>query len=627
MMVAPADGGVPSVESLVAEAARCLAADDAAAAVGALAAAAGRDAEYMPLHFVTTLVAWSLGDLAKSLALARDCHERDPMNGSVAEVVASLYAQIGDLVESLYFGKLATALKADPVLDSWLPQAFPSFDKAFLTIQDRPLLAQARTLLAQGKLREGLDKARQHVEVAPGDDDGRDCFAASLLRGGLSGVAVAALQPAAERGAMMPPSASLYARALAQIGDADAARRWHDEACAGAPDDSGIAAARIADACWLGGDGHEAAAWSAQWLARFARAGKPPRWRPAAQPLVIGYLVANFADRRDAGAVAAVARAHARPGVSAVGYGLGAQSWDENAPLRGAFDKWRDVTGVDPATLARILAGDGLHAVIDAGGFASPLCLEALARVDSAVRVAWLGSAAGLERTIYDAVITPRGDGVAIKAGVAEWNAGAGYPLLRDWTQSIERTREPACRFGADAYLCQIDAGTAGLWRAALEAAPTAVLLLRANDMAGDNIDRLVQRMGADVAARIDVIDAASAEDFYRLVDVALTPIRGASPRMAAEAVACGTPVLAFSDGGAWQPYAGMLRQWGLGDLVAATPESYAGAAASLAERGVRWETAAAAARAAADRGEAVAVDMAAAIEICARTMLGKAAA
>jgi hypothetical protein len=626
-MVAPADGGVPSVELLVAEAARRLAADDAAAAVGALAAAAGRDPEYMPLHFVTALVAWSLGDVAKSLALARDCHERDPMNGTVAEVIASLYAQVGDLVESLYFGKLATALKPDPVLGSWLPQAFPSFDKAFLTIQERPLLAQARTLLAQGKLHEGLDKARQHVVVAPGDDDGRECFAEGLLRGGLAGVAVTVLQPPAERGAMAPPSASIYARALAQVGDADTARRWHDEACAGAPDDSGIAAARIADARWLGGDGHEAAAWSAQWLARFARAAKPPRWRPASQPLVIGYLVANFADRRDAAAVAAVARAHARPGTSVVGYGLGAQSWDENAALRGAFDKWRDVTGVDPATLARILAGDGLHAVIDTGGFTSPTCLEALARVDSAVRVAWLGSAAGLERTIYDAVITPRSDGAAIKAGVAEWNAGAGYPLLRDWTQRIERTREPVCRFGADAYMCQIDAGTARLWRAALAAVPDAVLLLRANDMAGANIDRLVQRMGADIAARIDVIEAASAEDFYRLVDVALTPIRGASPRMAAEAVACGAPVLAFSDGGAWQPYAGVLRQWGLGDFVAATPDDYAAAAAILAERSARWEAAAAAARAAADHGEAAAADMAAAVERCARTMLGKAAA
>ena len=348
-MVAPADGSAPSVQSLVLEAARRLAADDTAGAVGVLADAAARDPQYMPLHFVTSLVAWSLGDVAKSLTLARDCHEREPMNGTVAEVVASLYAQIGDMIESLYFGKLATALKPDPTLAAWLPHKFPSFDDAFLTIQERPLLAQARLLFAQGKRREGLDRARQHVEVAPGDADGRHCFGENLLRAGLAGVAVTVLQPLAEEGAILPPSASVYARALAQVGDAAQARRWHDDGCAGAPDDAVIAAARIADARWLGSDAREATAWSAQWLAKFAPPAKPQHWRPDARPLVIGYLAANFADRGDAVALAAVARAHKRAGVSVIGYGLGAQSWEENATLRGAFDKWRDITGFDPA--------------------------------------------------------------------------------------------------------------------------------------------------------------------------------------------------------------------------------------------------------------------------------------
>ena len=161
----------------------------------------------------------------------------------------------------------------------------------------------------------------------------------------------------------------------------------------------------------------------------------------------------------------------------------------------------------------------------------------------------------------------------------------------------------------------------------ALEASPKAVLLLRANDMTGANIDRLVERLGRDIAARIDVIDAKAAEDFYRLVDLALTPVVGASPRMAAEALACGVPVLAYDDNGPWQPYAGMLRHWGLGDLVATTPESYAATAASLATLGAGWQAASADARAAAERGEATAADMAAAIERCARAMLGKVAA
>jgi tetratricopeptide (TPR) repeat protein len=620
----PAAGSAPSVEALVAEAARQLAADDPAAAVATLADTAACDPEYMPLHFVTALAVWSLGDLAKALTLARDCHERDPMNGTVAEVVASLYAQIGDMIESLYFGKLATALKPDPLLVGWLPHGFPSFDKAFLAIEDRPLLTQARALLSQGDLRQGLDKARQHVEVAPADDEGRCCFAEGLLRAGGAGLAAGVLQPLAESGAMKPLVTSLYASALAQIGEAAAAGRRHDDACGGAPRDAGILAARIADARWLACDPKQVAAWAAEWLAQVVPPVMPRRWRAAAQPLVIGYLVANFADRRDAAAVGAVARAHARSGATVVGYGLGAQSWEENAALRGAFDKWRDIAGLDPATLARTLATDGVHVVVDAGGFAAPSTLQALTRVNSAVRVHWLGEGGSLGGAVYDATLSTD---IAAAGQLPEWPLGSGYPLSRDWSRRIERSRDQVCRFGADAYLCQIDAATIRLWRAALEAVPHSALLLRANDMAGPNIDRLVERVGRDFAARIDVVSAAQIEDFYGQVDVALTPILAASPRMAAEAIACEVPVLTFADGGAWQPYAGLLRHWGLADFVATTEESYVKTAASLAAKGERWEAASAAVRAATVRGEASAADIATAIESNARATLAKVAA
>ncbi|HJT08563.1 MAG TPA: hypothetical protein VJ747_16645 [Stellaceae bacterium] len=624
MIPASVDGKAPSIDSSIAAAMRHLAAGDSAAAVAALANAAARDPDGMPLHFAAALVAWSLGDLAKSLALARHSHEREPMNGTVAEVVASLYAQVGDTVESLYFGKLATALKPDPLLVAWLPPVFPSFDNAFLTIEDRPLLARARALLSQGKLSQGLDKARQHVEVAPADDEGRCCFAEGLLRAGSAGLAAGALQPLAEGSAMKPLGASLYARALAQIGDAAAARRWHEGACAGAPGDLATVAARIADARWLACDPKQVGAWAAEWLVRAAPPPKPRRWRAAEQPLVIGYLVANFADRRDAVAVGAVARAHARSGAAVIGYGLGAQSWEENAALRGGFDKWRDIAGLDPATLARMLAADGVHVVIDAGGFAAPVALQALARVNSALRVHWLGETGGLGSAVYDATVRT---GIGTAGDVPEWSLGAGYPLSRDWSRRIERTHDRVCRFGADAYLSQIDAATIRLWRAALKAAPNSVLLLRANDMAGANIDRLVERVGRDLAARVDVVSAAQVEDFYGQVDVALTPILAASPRMAAEAIACEVPVLTFADGGAWQPYAGLLHQWGLADFVATTEESYVKLAASLAAKGERWQAASAAVRAAAARGEASAADIAAAIESNARAMLAKAAA
>jgi predicted O-linked N-acetylglucosamine transferase (SPINDLY family) len=176
--------------------------------------------------------------------------------------------------------------------------------------------------------------------------------------------------------------------------------------------------------------------------------------------------------------------------------------------------------------------------------------------------------------------------------------------------------------------LRQIDARTTQLWRKALEAAPQAVLLLRGRDMApGANVARLIDRFGRDLAARIDVIDASDAADFYRQVDVALAPVRGSSARMAAEALACGVPVVALGDGGPWQPYPALLRALGLGAMTTPTADAYVALAASLATSAEKRSDAADAVSPVAAAGEAGAAAIASAIEQAARKTLGKAAA
>jgi hypothetical protein len=613
---------------LVATAARHLVDDEPEAAVTALGEAARIDSGYMPLTFVTALISWYLGDIAKALALTQACHEQAPMNGTVAEVLASLYAQSGDLLESLYFGKLATALGHDPIMGAWIPARFASFGQAFLSIQDKPLLAQARLLLGNGKLAAALDKARQHVEVAAADDEGRIFYAETLLRVGQTGIAAEVVKPFSNRTAPMPTISSVLARGLAGSGDAAAARRWHDQSCAAAPDDAAIAAARIADAPWLGVDGKTAAEWAGEWTARFTKPAKRRGRRPVGDRLVIGYLVSQFLDRADGAAVAAVASLHRRPAVTTIGYGSGPQMWDENVLLRGAFDKWRDVAGIDPPTLARTISADEVDILIDAGGFAAPINLQTLARVNSALRVAWLGAIGPFERTLYDAVLSFRRDRAA-GGGVEVWAPDCGiYPLLRDWTKPAEHSDDPACRFGADARFAQLDEETVSLWRAILAAAPQSVLLLRANDLAqGANVARLIERVGGDLARRIDLIDAAVADDFYRQVDVALVPARTVSPRSAGEASACGVPLVALGNGGPWQSCAGFLHAAGLGDLVAATAESYVQHACELAASPTKRMAAMARSRALAERGKHVAADIAAAIEEAGRIALGKAAA
>jgi protein O-GlcNAc transferase len=619
------DAALPSVGALVAEAARDFAQGNIEASIAALSAAGARDPDHMPVVFMAALVAWRLGDTAKALMLARRCFEQAPMNGTVAEIVASLYAQTGNLTESLYYGKLAIALPVDATLAAWLPPNFPTFDAAFLTIQDTPLLAHAQRLLAAGKLEEALDKARQHVEVSPDDADGRLFYGTALLRAGRDATALEILMPLADAAEPPPPAASALARAFAAVGEAASARQWHDAAVLGAPEDGAIAASRIADAPWLGVDAVEHTAWRAAWRTRFVQPGKPRQRRRSGEKLVIGYVVSAFADPQDAAAVASVARAHARPGTTVIGYGIGAQSWNENVLLRGAFDSWRDVSGLDPATLAKTVAGDGVDVVIDVGGTASAVNLQALARINTALRVAWLSDPAGLETAIYDAAIAP-----PAHAAIEAWPAPAGgYPLLRDWTR--EREHAPAdarCRFGADIRLSQIDERTRSLWCAVLEAAPAATLLLRANDMATPaNINRLVERFGRQLSARIDVVDAPTAESFYRTIDVALAPVVAVSARMAGEALACGVPLLALDDGGLWQPYPRLLRDLGLGDFVAGTADAYVAQAAALAGSAERRAAAATRVAPVADRGQGSAGAIASAIEAAARAALRRIAA
>ena len=85
----------------IAEAAAHLAAGDAQAALDALRDVAEADGSALRFRFLTGLIAWRLADVQQALAILRECHDEAPMNGSIAEVLASLYAQAGNLAESL----------------------------------------------------------------------------------------------------------------------------------------------------------------------------------------------------------------------------------------------------------------------------------------------------------------------------------------------------------------------------------------------------------------------------------------------------------------------------------------------------------------------------------------------
>jgi predicted O-linked N-acetylglucosamine transferase (SPINDLY family) len=357
--------------------------------------------------------------------------------------------------------------------------------------------------------------------------------------------------------------ASLYARALAAVGERKAAVHWHGAAVTSAPGDAAIAAAHIADAPFLGIESHEIRRLSHDWLARFAITPKASRKHSAGRKLVVGYLVSAFADGDDATAVAAVAQAHDRSRVSVLGFGLGSQTAEQNGRLIGAFSKWRDIRALDPATLARTLSGDGVDVLVDAGGFASASQLQALTRFDSGLRLSWLGNPSAILGPLYDARI-----------------AAADYPVLDGAAKTPTRGEGPVA-FGADVSLAQLDSRTVALWSAVLALVPDAKLVLRGRDMDGSaNIARLVAAFSENLAARIDLRRAERVSEFYEAVDVALLPYQAASPRAAAEALGHGVPAIAM----AGEPFGSFLTGHGLDKrFVASEGAQYCSLAMSLA--------------------------------------------
>jgi len=515
-------------------------------------------------RFVLAMTAWQMQRFDWALTLLKGAHDDAPDNGGVAEALASLQAQLGQLEESLFTGKLATALGNDPAFALLTPKAYPGFDRAFLSIIERPLLGKAREAMAQGKLAQAIEFARQHVAIDPQHLEGRAFHAECLMRAGAAAHAVETLKPLAEMvPAPGPELAGLYARALTAVGERKEAAHWHQNAVGAAPSNPALAAARIADAPFLGMENGDIGRLSRDWLAHFALASKPARKHSAGSKLVIGYLVSAFIDAEDAVAVAAVAQAHDRAGVSVLGFGLGSQMAEQNVRLIGAFSKWRDISALDPATLARTLAGDGVDVLVDAGGFASSSQLQALTRFESGVRVSWFGNPSAILAPLYDARL-----------------AAADYPVLDGAAKTVAKAVGPIA-FGADVTLAQLDSRTVALWSAVLALVPEAKLVLRARDMESSaNVGRLVAAFGETLAARIDLRHAERVSEFYDAVDVALLPYQAASPRAAAEALAHGVPAIAM----AGEPFGSFLAGRGLDKRFVATDGAqYCSLAMSLA--------------------------------------------
>lgn len=553
--------------------------EDAAAALRALPEDRLSDP---PARLVRALLAWRSDELAEAIAILAPAHEAEPGNGSYAEVLATLYALVGNLGESLFLGKLATGMGLDETLHALVPPDFPTFGNAFLNIEERPLVAAARNAVNRDRPEQAVRLLRDHLELFPDDQEAWQELVRLLLE--LGRVAEAEAASAGLRRLDDAVSVSLLARARCAAGAHGLAAGSHDAAALMAEAFPGrvaeIAGARVNDFWWCAPEGDEVIAAADSWVSAHCPAAPPQRRRPSGERLTVGFLVAGDVRPDLQVALAQIGRAFNRQTILPLGYGLGSAGHPRNGVYRNAFVEWRDIRDIDPMTLARIFSGDGIDVLVDVAGYGYVPGVQAVAQSDVPLRLLWAQLPMGTGPQPYDARLTAGEPGQGIVAGLLPFALSDAPVPPRAFAQAAAATGAGGEEGGRLVVGCDLQPRQASREMLALLAAiaqvtPGVTLAIRDNGFSHSSLaGRLIDGLG-DAAGAVQLVQAEDPVEFSRYLDLAIAPILPSSAVPVLSALSAGCPVVTLErdpvrNGG----YAALLQACGLSALVATDPGS-----------------------------------------------------
>lgn len=138
-----------------------------------------------------------------------------------------------------------------------------------------------------------------------------------------------------------------------------------------------------------------------------------PPARRSTDPLRIGYVSPKFRDHPGATLCPPILEQHDRSRVRVYGYAL--NPYDPGAlaaRFRGSCDAMRECWGQDDAAIARQIRDDGIHILVDVGGYTDYARPEVFAQKPAPVQAAYVGfmtsmAAAWMDYFLTDAVATP----------------------------------------------------------------------------------------------------------------------------------------------------------------------------------------------------------------------------
>jgi len=328
----------------------------------------------LPSHLIglLSLRAQEAGKALEAFLLA---HQLAPEVKEHAEILGILYAKLGHVADSLYFGKLSTATTREFGIEALVPVWFGTFLGAFFNMQDQPLLREAERCFNAGDFLSSMRHFRQATQIDRDAAAGWRGLAISLLS---AGRAIDALEASTTLVALRdrtPADLALHGEALLANGDFDAAIEVQAKAAAELPDDPNVGFALVRTLARCHRSEKSALIDAAAGFATRFEMGLNPPARAGLDALKqrrfrLGVVSTHWRNGEGLDSIVPVLERFDPRHVELFVYAEDRTRATLATRLRNRADAWRDIEVLDDDTLSFLIRNDALDVLIDLDGTA-----------------------------------------------------------------------------------------------------------------------------------------------------------------------------------------------------------------------------------------------------------------
>jgi protein O-GlcNAc transferase len=586
-----------SLADLVSQTMAALAADDVAAALQLIGAVQAEQPDSALAYHLVGLASLRLNEPGKAVEALEQAHRLAPSAREHAEILSVLYSKLGRITDSLYYKKLVLAATETTGFPDLAPSWVGSFDQAFFSIEERPLLRDAEKCAATGDYAGAADWFRKESEANPSSAEAWRGLALMHL---LSDRPFDGLQAMNRLRALdwnSTADLALHGELSALAGQFEPAMALHLRAARHNPEDANLAWQAVRTIARRPGYPRAALddALSA-WGLRFRPPGERPAPAGAAElaqrHLRLGILSTSWANGGGLDLIIPVIEQLDRRRVRLTVYASGLVRSPLARRARARSDQWQDLSDLDDETAGLIIRNDALDLLIDLDGPTRSTRPALFAGGPAGITLSLYGAPAaaaalGCDGAIGDDLAYPEGTRRAIRVP-------GGLASLPNDLPAIERKPAHAgsCIFGTIAARWQIGPATIAAWADILAALPGSKLVLDlallGGPLAAADFQHQVQaHLSADRV--LLKTEASPLAGYLQEIDILLDPLDNPHPDEIVAGIAAGFPAVTCLSA---TPRAALLASWlerlGLGELVAADASDYIAKAIELADPAAR---------------------------------------